>query len=179
MNHLTEIQINEYLDAILDADARRQADAHLAACPGCRGKLDELRNLFAALESVPDQALARDLTPGVLRRLNDRGERSPWRVILPAQAALAFVLLVWLLAALPVSPISWLHAIGDFDPGRLTRPLAEAWAAVNAWQAALPARTAPSFQPGAAVWAALGLAGLAFVMGNLLFLRGNGKEARK
>ena len=180
MTHLTQTQRNETLDSALDAETRQQVEAHLAACPECRAKLDELALVFAALETVPGQALQHDLVPGVLRRLPKQRERSPWRLVLAAQAAAAIALLAWLGTPLTSASPNWLREIGgiiNLDSPFL--PLTEAWLSLRAWQASLPSLEAPSFQPGATLWAALALAGLAFVVGNALFLRANGKESQE
>ena len=64
--HLNDITLNEYLDSALDPARRAGAEAHLAACPACAARLTELRALFAALESVPDAPLERDLSSAVV-----------------------------------------------------------------------------------------------------------------
>jgi hypothetical protein len=69
VNHLTETQLNEYLDQMLDESSRQQLDAHLAMCDQCRAKLNELEMLFSTLADLPDIPLTRDLAPGVLASL--------------------------------------------------------------------------------------------------------------
>ena len=41
--HLTEAQVNEYVDRVMDEAARAEADQHLATCTQCRGVVDETR----------------------------------------------------------------------------------------------------------------------------------------
>jgi anti-sigma factor RsiW len=175
MDHLTETLLNEYLDAALDSFSRRQAETHLAACPACRARLDELQATFAALETVPEQALGRDLAPGVLIRLPRRRERLCWRLVLAAQAAGALGLLAWLFPAAAPPPFSWLRPVCPSSLGGWTSFLLVEGRA--AWLAALPDLQPPGFQPGANLWAALVLAGLAFVAGNVFFLRSRGRQA--
>jgi len=67
--HLTEEQIHSYLDGLLEEPARRVAEAHLLACAECRRRADELQTLFAALDTLPDLPLSRDLTPVILAKL--------------------------------------------------------------------------------------------------------------
>ena len=69
MNHLTETQLNEYLDHMLDATSRQRVQAHLEICEQCRAELAELETLFTALNQLTDMPLTRDLMPGVLARL--------------------------------------------------------------------------------------------------------------
>ena len=69
MNQLTETQLNEYLDQMLDENSRQQVQAHLDTCKQCSAELTELEMLFSALDELPEVPLTRDLTPGVLARL--------------------------------------------------------------------------------------------------------------
>ncbi len=69
MNHLTETQLNEHLDLMLDEASQQQVQAHLDICEQCHAELNELATLFAALDELPDVPLTRDLTSGVLARL--------------------------------------------------------------------------------------------------------------
>ena len=45
--HLTNEQLDDYADEVMDGAARASADAHLAACARCRYALDETRALLA------------------------------------------------------------------------------------------------------------------------------------
>ena len=67
--HADLIALNEYLDGALTPPARSALKAHLAGCSECAARLDELRALFATIESLPDLPLGHDLTPGVLAAL--------------------------------------------------------------------------------------------------------------
>jgi anti-sigma factor RsiW len=69
MKHLSDETLNEYLDAALDVAQQAEAQAHLNACPACAARLTQFESLFARLESLPDQTLARDLTPAVVAQL--------------------------------------------------------------------------------------------------------------
>jgi len=64
--HLTEEQLNEYLDeATIE---RAQIEAHLSSCNECATRLSTLQNLFAELDSLPELELTRDLAaPFTLR----------------------------------------------------------------------------------------------------------------
>jgi anti-sigma factor RsiW len=67
MSHLTEEQLNLYLDDELSTVERAAVEAHLAGCDACRTELASLRALFTALDALQPAALAADLTPVVLR----------------------------------------------------------------------------------------------------------------
>ena len=65
-DHLTDVQLNEYLD---DAtNERAQIESHLSSCDECAARLSTLQNLFAEIESLPELALTRNLAaPFTLR----------------------------------------------------------------------------------------------------------------
>ncbi len=69
MSHLTETQLNEYLDQMLDNASRQKAETHLADCEQCRAELAELEMLFSTLDELPDIPLTRNLRAKVLARL--------------------------------------------------------------------------------------------------------------
>lgn len=50
-----EGQITEYLEEALSTPARADFEAHLAACPDCRKRLDETRALIAASHDLGDK----------------------------------------------------------------------------------------------------------------------------
>jgi predicted anti-sigma-YlaC factor YlaD len=98
MSHLTEEQLNLYLDDELLTVERAAVEAHLAGCDPCRAKLASLQTLFTALDALQPEALAADLTPVVLRgvaaerRRTVRRRRISWLV--PALQGAAVVLLL-------------------------------------------------------------------------------------
>jgi anti-sigma factor RsiW len=57
--HLTEEQLNEYLDEA--STERVQIEAHLDSCDECAARLSTLQKLFAELNSLPELELTRDL----------------------------------------------------------------------------------------------------------------------
>ena len=68
--HLTDEQLNEYLDnEIVD---RAQVELHLFACDDCAARLTALRALFDEIESLPELALSRDIAAPVTRRIDGR-----------------------------------------------------------------------------------------------------------
>lgn len=92
--HLTEEQLNEYLDEA--TNERAQIESHLSSCDECAARLSTLQDLFAELESLPELVLTRDLS-----------EAPPWgaapfapRPSLPAQIPAWLPLTVTLQAAL-------------------------------------------------------------------------------
>ena len=64
--HLTDEQLNEYLDEA--TTARTHIEAHLSSCDECAARLSTLQNLFTELDSLPELALTRNLAaPFTLR----------------------------------------------------------------------------------------------------------------
>lgn len=65
MIHLTDEQLNEYLDN--ETIERAQIEAHLSSCDGCAARLTTLQTLFNEIESLPEleltQSLAATFTP--------------------------------------------------------------------------------------------------------------------
>ena len=98
MMHLDEVTLNEYLDAALGPEQRTAVESHLAQCPDCTTRLLGLRALFTELETLPDTALRRDLSPAVITALRSQLPQSPdavpaLRAVFAVQALLALVLL--------------------------------------------------------------------------------------
>jgi hypothetical protein len=96
MKHLTDIQLNEYLDGTLDALTKRHCDKHLADCDSCRARLDELRSLFAELSTLPEARLPHDLTAKVLAGLPSKQQPRPWTPAFAAQLGAALGASLWL-----------------------------------------------------------------------------------
>ena len=91
--HLTEDQLNEYLDNEL-AD-RAAAERHLAECADCAARLAALQALFVEIESLPEAELSRTLAARFTRTL-DLPSPLPHslRLTVTLQAAIALVSIV-------------------------------------------------------------------------------------
>lgn len=57
--HLTDEQLNEYLDH--ETSQRDEIEAHLSSCMDCAARLSALQDLFAEIESLPEESLSRDI----------------------------------------------------------------------------------------------------------------------
>ena len=87
MSHLDEGQLTSLLDGELTASARREAEAHLAACTECRGLYDEIRAFSVEADTlVTGIELPRQ--PAPLPSLQPRGAGPvttrrplPWRTL--------------------------------------------------------------------------------------------------
>ena len=87
MAHLTEEQLNLYLDNELSTPERAIVEAHLADCEACRSELASLEILFFALHSLQSEALDSDLTPQVLREISSERQQGKRRRLLSYRIA--------------------------------------------------------------------------------------------
>lgn len=94
MNHLTEDQLNEYLDGLLEAQLHEQMQAHLSDCAACRAKLASLQTVFKALAGLPELTPEHNLTPSVLKILPKGNSDLGWRLALAVQAGVNLGLLL-------------------------------------------------------------------------------------
>jgi anti-sigma factor RsiW len=92
--------LSAYLDDELAPAARREAEAHLAACPACRAELDEVAAARRAIRFMPVHATPRPLVGGVesppafrpgLRPAASR-RRAVWALAAAVAAAVALIL---------------------------------------------------------------------------------------
>ncbi|MBI5962494.1 MAG: hypothetical protein HY863_03375 [Chloroflexi bacterium] len=90
--HLTDEQLNEYLDEA--TNERAQIEAHLSSCDECAARLSTLQNVFAELDSLPEVALTRNLAAPFTPRPS-----------LPAQLPKFLTLTVTLQAAVALTAI--------------------------------------------------------------------------
>ncbi len=184
MNHLSDFTINEYLDDALDAPARRAAETHLAACPACRARLDDLRFVFVSLERVADLRLHRDLTPAIMANLPRKAGLRFRQRALAAQGGVALGFALWLgaflaalrpptLPALPLPdlPTLQLPALLPLFPLDLfTSPLPNVLTFHIPDLPTLPLPTLPAFHPLPLLTAILASFAL-WLIGNRILLR--------
>lgn len=96
MNHISETQLNEYLDEMLDASTRKEVETHLALCVDCRTRLEALQFVFARLGGLPEIPLAHDLTPVVLAKLPKKTTYLAWQRSLAIQWGVVAGFMLWL-----------------------------------------------------------------------------------
>lgn len=133
MSHLTEEQLNLYLDNELSTVERDAVEAHLANCNECRAEVAALQRLFTALEELAHEP-APDLVPGVLAHIRSHrkfaGQEAPrfrplW-LIPTLQAIAALLLFAWGRTRLSGY---WAAIVDALTRGRL----GQLWAWVSAW----------------------------------------------
>ncbi len=94
-NHIQEIQYHDYLDNDLNKDAQLVFEQHVAECQACRQELAELRQLFTAIESVPEFNLRIDLSSSILDAIDKQaGLSRNWKLATAIQFGLASILII-------------------------------------------------------------------------------------
>jgi anti-sigma factor RsiW len=97
MNDQWTDRLSEYLDSELAPSERTALEAHLSSCSTCRNTLDELRQVVARAEALPDRPPTVDLWPAIGRHvgvvsLAARRARRRVSFTVPQLAAAAVVL---------------------------------------------------------------------------------------
>ena len=185
MKHLTDTQLNEYLDNVLESTARAQMAAHLSDCADCRARLVSLRTVFQALNSLPEETPRRDLTPFVLQSLPRRPSGLAWRLVFAVQAGMS----LGLLALFAPIVMDRLAGIVQGLAGRFA-DLEVKFPALVVPQFSLPVIRLPHppilalpitiTQNNSAIWLTLGIAAaLLFVVGNLSLIFHTPSEVQK
>lgn len=112
-----EMQLNEYVDGTLAAEARALVETHLAECAGCRAAVAELRGLVAGAGALPKSIdPARELWAAVAARIGkeERGKgKGWWRV--PLAAAATVILAFAVSRLLPTSTDVYDQAARDLS----------------------------------------------------------------
>lgn len=87
-----EDALSAYLDDELAPAARREAEAHLAGCAGCREELDEVAAARQAIRIMPVHATRRPLVDVVPLPAVAARRRAVWALVAAVAAAVALVL---------------------------------------------------------------------------------------
>ena len=88
--HLTDEQLNEYLDN--ESTERAQIESHLAECADCSARLTALKALFIEIESLPEITPSRSLAP---RLTAHAPVPPPWLMLIASlQAAIAVITII-------------------------------------------------------------------------------------
>jgi hypothetical protein len=89
--HLTDEQLNEYLDH--ETNDRARIELHLSTCADCATRLSQLQSLFDEIESLPDLALSPEFAVPIARKPSLPLPRA-LTLTLTLQATLAVVLII-------------------------------------------------------------------------------------
>lgn len=191
--HPDEADISAYLDGELDSRQQQRISSHLQSCPACHEEMDKLTALFHHLETLPEAAAQKDLSPGVLAVLRGRNADAsapvgrstrtpPWRRLLSGRQgwiAVPQVLLTALLLGLFGAPLwqiwlDWLAALYALVAEQhfvapwsgLAGWISIQWLAfLQAWEQPLPLAI-----PTQQAMIILAVAGLAWLIGSRLLL---------
>lgn len=94
-------RLSEYVDGDLAADERVALERHLAECAECRETVADLRRLVGLAGTLADREPARDLWPGIQRRIAETEQvagvlpfRRRWAFTVPQLAAAAVLMMV-------------------------------------------------------------------------------------
>ncbi|TRZ91806.1 hypothetical protein D4R89_02270 [bacterium] len=117
MNCLRPADIYLYLENGLDPAAAREADEHLALCPGCRSAFEERRALMDAVAGIPDLEVPPDLAERILARIPpDRSSRFGW-----------FIAFIIGLSSFFLGGLAYVILTGQSLPGFLIDAIRSAW----------------------------------------------------
>ena len=96
-DHVTDMQLNEYLDNETGFEERAQIESHLSSCNECAARLTALQALFAEIESLPELELYKPLAAPFTRPSSLPVPQLPRWLTLTAtlQAACALVAIIF------------------------------------------------------------------------------------
>lgn len=95
-DHISDEDLFEYLDQQLTDEQIDGIENHLGFCPSCAQRLGEHNALFSKIEGILEEAVAFDLTPGVLSAIKKQDAQTHilwWLLIF--QGIIAFGLMVF------------------------------------------------------------------------------------
>lgn len=172
--HLTDEQLNEYLDN--ESANRAEIETHLDSCDECAARLSTLQALFADLDSLPEVTLSRDLAARFSPRPSLAPQLPRWLTLTATlQAAAALVALI---VAIPFFSIM----LPQIETPSFTTWLFEIQSLWTSWLDALSTFQLPITQfpnlPAypvelSTLFIALAIVSIFWIFGNGLLLRNN------
>jgi anti-sigma factor RsiW len=146
MSKQCDIPIESYHDGELSVAQREEVERHLAGCPACADRLEQLRAMSAAFAAVERPKLSQIAAARLQRQVEElirggRGERERMRIVWRCAAAAACIVLagsVWLSQTPKPAEAAppWLEitAVTDADPAirQASSPAAQ-WYLASAW----------------------------------------------
>ncbi len=186
MEHLTETQLNEYLDGLMEAPIQAAVDAHLADCADCRERLASFQTVFQALDALPEEIPARDLTPSIIHALPRRNSLRIWQWVFAMQAGVCIGLLILLFPLIAGTIAKMMMGMMVGWPGRFVLPAVKFHSPLDLHfnlpvfhlpHTSIPALPILVTQADFSTWLILGIAAsLLFIIGNFsLLFRSNSK----
>lgn len=92
--HLSEIDLNEFLDGELTPVEVRRVEAHLESCADCSERMQALKQVFGALQTVRERELKVDLTGRIMSRVQPRWSWPRWALAMEGFLAVYLVMAV-------------------------------------------------------------------------------------
>ncbi len=121
--HPGEDRLQEYLDALLNSEERRELEAHTSSCEQCARELERLSNVFSELSLLVEIPLEADLSTSVLMAIRENARR---RTGVRIAIAVQISLLLLIIFAIGPTINSFLTRLsGIFEPAAPTSWLME------------------------------------------------------
>lgn len=174
--HLTDEQLNEYLDN--ETANRAEIETHLDSCDECAARLSALQALFADLDSLPEVALTTDLAARFRPRPSLAVPQLPTWLTLTAslQAAAALVALI---VAIPFFSIM----LPQVEMSSFSTWFFEIQSLWTSWLDTLSTFQMPTFQPSniptlemSTLFIALAVVSIFWIFGNGLLLKNQNRN---
>lgn len=171
--HLTDEQLNEYLDN--ETANRAEIETHLDSCNECVARLSTFQALFADLDSLPEVTLSHDIAARFRPRPSLAVPQLPTWLTLTAslQAAAALVALI---VAIPFFSVM----LPKVEMPSFTTWFFEIQSLWASWLDAISTFQMPAFQPSniptlemSTLFIALAVVSIFWIFGNGLLLRNN------
>ena len=112
MSHISDADLQAYLDDEVVEAQRGSISDHLADCATCRVRLERFEKLYSRIESIQDGSIGIDLAPAVIARLSPRrpiSRRGRW--LLAAELALGVATMAAALGWINPSPPPWIDGL--------------------------------------------------------------------
>ena len=168
--HLTDEQLNEYLDNA--STERALIETHLDSCDACAARLTTFQALFADLDSLPEVTLSCDIAARFRPRPSLAPQLPRWLTLTASlQAAAALVALI---VAIPFFSIM----LPQVETPSFTTWFFEIQSLWASWLDAISTFQMPTFQPSniptlemSTLFIALAVVSIFWIFGNGLLLR--------
>lgn len=93
-HHPDESKFHALLDHALGVEEGKIVQAHLDQCVECRSRFNNLQSLFASLQAMPEEPLARDLSPHVLEAIRPQRRKTQIPVLLAIAVSTLIILIL-------------------------------------------------------------------------------------
>lgn len=181
IEHANEQQLQTFLDGELAPAEQARLELHLRDCTLCQTRLEQQRELFRMIESLPETAVQKDLRPQILALLQPAARWLPPLAL--GQLLAALVIVTGLLFGLGRTTVEFnLNAAAQRLASGVEAAAADLMAAMSEAAAQLPNQiptdSAFALPNPASAWAIAALALALWAAGNGFVLRRVRREGR-